>query len=98
MQVRRLSVPCLRRHARHKTTITEPDFLESDAWPVWLAEATGDPPGLLHAAAEGVVKLWPVSRAVSSVRNNGAALLDPIDDPASHRQAMRRRATIRRDT
>jgi putative SOS response-associated peptidase YedK len=34
-------------------------------------------------AAEGVVRMWPVSRAVNSVRNNGAALLDRIDDPAA---------------
>jgi hypothetical protein len=38
---------------------------------------------LLRPAAEGVVRVWPVSRAVNSVRNNGAALLDRIDDPAA---------------
>jgi len=27
------------------------------------------------------MRLWPVSRAVNSVRNNGAELQDPIDDP-----------------
>jgi putative SOS response-associated peptidase YedK len=33
---------------------------------------------LLRPAAEGVVRVWPVSRAVNSVRNNGAALLEQI--------------------
>jgi hypothetical protein len=28
-----------------------------------------------------VLRLWPVSRAVNSVRNNEALLLGPIDDP-----------------
>ncbi len=28
-----------------------------------------------------VLRLWPVSRVVNSVRNNGAELLDWIDDP-----------------
>jgi putative SOS response-associated peptidase YedK len=60
-----------------------PVILERDAWPVWLGEAAGDAPALLRPAADGVVKLWPVSRAVNSVRNNGAALLDCIDDPAA---------------
>ncbi len=37
----------------------------------------------LRPAARGVVRLWPVSRAVNRVRNNGVELLDCIDDPAS---------------
>ena len=60
-----------------------PVILEWETWPVWLGAAAGDPPALLlWPAAEGVVKLLPVSRAVNSVRNNGAALLDCIEDPA----------------
>jgi putative SOS response-associated peptidase YedK len=58
-----------------------PVILERDAWPAWLGEAPGDPPVPLHPTAEGVVNLWPVSWAVNSVRNNGAALLDCIDAP-----------------
>jgi putative SOS response-associated peptidase YedK len=60
-----------------------PVKLEREAWPVWLGEAPGEPPALPRPAEEGVVKLWPVSRAVNSVRNNGAGLLDRIDDPAA---------------
>ena len=56
-------------------------ILERDDWPVWLGEAPGDPLALLRPAAEDVLHVWPVSRAVNSVRNNGAALLDRIDDP-----------------
>ena len=36
---------------------------------------------LLRPAREDVLHLWPVSRTVNSVRNNGAELLDRIDDP-----------------
>lgn len=56
-------------------------ILEPQDWPVWLGEAPGDPLALLRPAAEDVLHVWPVSRAVNSVRNNGAALLDRIDDP-----------------
>jgi hypothetical protein len=31
-------------------------------------------------AVDEVLHLWPVSRAVNSVRNNGAERLDQIDD------------------
>jgi putative SOS response-associated peptidase YedK len=55
-----------------------PVILEPGAWPVWLGECEGAPSALLKPAAEGVVRFWPVSRAVNNVRNNGAALLDAI--------------------
>ncbi len=35
----------------------------------------------MRPAGDDVLHLWPVSRAVNSVRNNGAELLDRIDDP-----------------
>ena len=60
-----------------------PVILEREAWPVWLGEAVGDAPALLRPAAEGLVRLCAVSRAVNSARNNGAALLDCIDDPTA---------------
>ena len=60
-----------------------PVILEPDAWPVWLGEVVGDPGSLLRPAAEHVLQLWPVSRAVNSVRNNTPDLLDRIDDPAA---------------
>jgi putative SOS response-associated peptidase YedK len=60
-----------------------PVILEEAAWPVWLGEADSDLATLMRPADDGVLRLWPVSRAVNSVRNNGAHLLDRIDDPAA---------------
>ncbi len=60
-----------------------PVILEERDWPVWLGEAEGDAAELMAPAADGVLHLWPVSRAVNSVRNNGAELLDRINDPAA---------------
>lgn len=52
-----------------------PVILERDEWPVWLGEEAGEPAQLLRPARPGTVRLWPVSRAVNSVRNNGSELL-----------------------
>ena len=57
-----------------------PVVLEPADWPAWLGEAEGELE-LLRPAGDDVLRLWPVSRAVNSVRNNGAELLDRIDDP-----------------
>ncbi len=58
-----------------------PVILEPDAWPKWLGEEGGHPAALLRPADDDVLRLWPVSRAVNNVRNNGPDLLDRIDDP-----------------
>jgi putative SOS response-associated peptidase YedK len=58
-----------------------PVILGPEVWPVWLGEAHGTPVDLLRPATDGTVRLWCVSRAVNSVRNNGPDLLDAIDDP-----------------
>jgi putative SOS response-associated peptidase YedK len=61
-----------------------PVILEPDDWPLWLGEIDNKHIApLLRPAAPGTVRLWPVSRAVNNVRNNGAELLDRIDDPAA---------------
>lgn len=60
-----------------------PVVLEPQDWPAWLGEAPGEPETLLRPAADDVLRLWPVSRAVNAVRNHGPELLDPIDDPAA---------------
>ncbi len=60
-----------------------PAILEEGDWLAWLGEAPSDPGSLLRPAADGVLQLWPVSRAVNNVRNNGADLLDRLDDPAA---------------
>ena len=62
-----------------------PVILDPADWPVWLGEAEdqaeGDPAALLRPPAEGVVRVWPVGRAVNSTRNNGPALLEPVAMP-----------------
>ena len=62
-----------------------PVVLEEATWPLWLGEVDGDAVGLLQPAADDVLRLWPVGRAVNNVRNNRAALLDWIDDPSAPR-------------
>ncbi len=56
-----------------------PVILEPADWPVWLGEAEGEPTTLLRPAKQDVLRLWPVSTSVNSVRNNGADLLTPLE-------------------
>ena len=42
-----------------------------------MGKAEGDPLALLRPAAEDVLRIWPVGRAVKSPRNNGPELLEP---------------------
>ncbi len=58
-----------------------PVILEREAWPVWLSEQEGNPSGLLRPAAEGVLRVWPVSKAVGNVRNDSPELLKPHRPP-----------------
>lgn len=58
-----------------------PVILEEEDWRAWLGEVPRDPTELLRPAADGILRLWPVSRAVNSVRNNGPELLAPMGDP-----------------
>ena len=37
----------------------------------------------MRPALVGTVRMWPVSRAVNSVGNNGADLLVPMNDPGA---------------
>ncbi len=54
-----------------------PVILEPAAWPAWLGEAEGDPAALLRPAADDVLRVRPVGRAINSPRNNGPRLLEP---------------------
>jgi hypothetical protein len=36
----------------------------------------------MRPAADDVLNFWPVGRAVNNLLNNGADLLDTLDDPA----------------
>ena len=67
------------RHLHHRM----PVIVEAADWPAWLGETDGDPAAVMHPAGDHVMRFWPVSRAVNSVRNNGADLLDCLDDPAA---------------
>jgi putative SOS response-associated peptidase YedK len=58
-----------------------PVILEQQDWASWLGEDAGDHLALMRPAGSGVVRVWPISRAVNSVRNNGAELMVPIEDP-----------------
>ena len=58
-----------------------PVILEPATWSVWLGEAEGDAAALMRPAGEEILHIWAVSRAVNNVRNNGAELLDQVDDP-----------------
>jgi len=60
-----------------------PVILEAADWPTWLGQDGGDIAALMRPAGDDVLRLWPVSRAVNSVRNNAADLLDRVDDPAA---------------
>lgn len=53
-----------------------PAILEEQNWPVWLGETEGNAALLLRPAREDLLHLWPVSRAVNNVRNDGPELLD----------------------
>jgi putative SOS response-associated peptidase YedK len=55
-----------------------PLLLEPADWPLWLGETTGDAATLLQPAAEGRLRLWPVSSRVNSPKNNDPDLLAPI--------------------
>jgi putative SOS response-associated peptidase YedK len=56
-----------------------PVIIERDDWPVWLGEAQGDLQALMHPLPADRFRVWPVSRAVNSVKNDGPELLEPHD-------------------
>jgi putative SOS response-associated peptidase YedK len=55
-----------------------PVIISPADWQLWLGEEEGNPAGLLHPASDELLESWPVSPAVGNIRNNGAALLQPI--------------------
>ena len=66
-----------------------PVILEQQDWPTWLGEVEGDPAALLRPAGDDLLRVWPVSKQVNSPRNNGAELLEAIEDTASRRRDLR---------
>lgn len=58
-----------------------PVILPPEAWAAWLE---GDRPGdLLRPAPEDLLRIWPVSAAVNTPRNNGPELLAELPAPAA---------------
>ena len=55
-----------------------PVIIERADWPLWLGELDGDPATLLRAAAEDVLRFWPVNKKVGNVRNDGPELIEPV--------------------
>ena len=74
-----------------------PVILEGNTWPLWLGEGGNDWSDLMRPAADDVLRLWAVSRAVNNVRNNEPDLLDRIEIRMLDRQAMRRLDKTRPD-
>mgnify|MGYP006299080001 CR=1 FL=1 len=59
-----------------------PVILEPDAWDAWLDPGMEDAAmldALLVPASNDVLEIYPVSRAVSSPRNNGPELIEPAE-------------------
>ena len=64
-----------------------PVILEPADLAVMAGRRRGRSWALLRPAPIGTVRLWPVSRAVNSVRNNGPELLATMADPGPESSA-----------
>ena len=65
-------------HLHERMTVV----LEAADWPLWLGEADGDPLALLRPSP-AEFRIWPVGTAVNNVRNDGAALLEPMAETSA---------------
>jgi putative SOS response-associated peptidase YedK len=63
-----------------------PVILDPADWQAWLAESTplAELRPMMRPAPNELLEVYPVSRAVNDVRNNGPQLLEPLaeDEPA----------------
>jgi putative SOS response-associated peptidase YedK len=55
-----------------------PVILDMKDVPLWLGEVEGDHAGLLKPYPASWLKMWKVSAAVGSVKNNDESLLEPV--------------------
>lgn len=60
-------------HLHHRMAVV----VEPAEWPAWLGEQARDPQTMLRPS-EAEFRVWPVAARVGNVRNNDAALLDPV--------------------
>jgi putative SOS response-associated peptidase YedK len=61
-----------------------PLMLTEDRWDAWLDPSRTDPENLrslLEPPPAGLMRAYPVSTAVSNVRNNGPELLKELEGP-----------------
>jgi putative SOS response-associated peptidase YedK len=56
-----------------------PAVLEPDIWDAWLTGSPADAHHMLQPSAHGLLRAWPVSRAVNAVRNDGPGLLEAVE-------------------
>ena len=67
-----------------------PVLVPPGAWSRWLDPSLPDPgelQGLLVPAEGGSLEVYPVSRAVNDVRNDGPGLIEPLDPAGDSAQA-----------
>jgi putative SOS response-associated peptidase YedK len=57
----------------------QPVILSPDAWEEWLLGTAEQAVALLEAANEPDLVYYPVTKAVSSPKNNGPELVEPIE-------------------
>jgi putative SOS response-associated peptidase YedK len=55
-----------------------PVLVELRDWPMWLSEVEDDPTALLKPAGDDVLRIWPVSKQVNFLKNNGAELVEAV--------------------
>lgn len=55
-----------------------PVILGADDWSRWLGEDDGDPESLMRPCPDEWLKTWPVSKAVNSVKNDDASLIESV--------------------
>jgi putative SOS response-associated peptidase YedK len=61
-----------------------PVILEAEDWPIWLGEVEGAYERLMRPAPDGVLDVWPVSRALNSTRSQGPQLLKRVEVQEPH--------------
>ncbi|MFF5212479.1 SOS response-associated peptidase [Streptosporangium sp. NPDC000396] len=65
-----------------------PMLIERDRWSEWLDPGVPDAREFLIPAGSTGLKVYPVSTAVNSVRNNGPELVEPIPEEEKGSQAL----------
>ena len=58
-----------------------PVIIEKADWRIWLGEEEGHVEALLTPLPFDRFRVWPISRKVNSVKNDGPELLDPLPEP-----------------